>query len=264
MYEFNYQAPTSLADATQAITAAEDGKLLAGGMTLVPTLKQRLARPSDLIDLGRIADLKHIKVDGGTVTIGAMATHAEVGASEAVTKAIPGLAWLAANIGDPAVRHRGTLGGSISNNDPAADYPAALLALGATIYTTKRQLSAAEFFVGMFETALELDEIVTAVSFPVPEKSAYQKFRNPASRYAVVGVFVAKTAAGVRVAVTGAGPSVFRVTEFEAALDKSFAASALDGLLIDAGELNADIHASADYRAHLVTVFAKRAVAEIS
>jgi len=264
MYEFNYQAPTSLADATQAIAAAEDGKLLAGGMTLVPTLKQRLARPSDLIDLGKIADLNNIRVDGGTVTIGAMATHAEVGASDAVLKAIPGLAWLAGNIGDPAVRHRGTLGGSISNNDPAADYPAALLALDATIYTTKRQLSAAAFFVGMFETALELDEIVTAVSFPVPEKSAYQKFRNPASRYAVVGVFVAKTSAGVRVAVTGAGPSVFRVSEFEAALDKSFAASALDGLTIDAGELNADIHASAEYRAHLVTVFAKRAVAEIS
>jgi len=264
MYEFNYQAPSSLADATKAIASAEDGKLLAGGMTLVPTLKQRLARPSDLIDLGKIADLKTIKVDAGTVTIGAMATHATVGADAGVKKAIPGLAWLAGNIGDPAVRHRGTLGGSISNNDPAADYPAALLALGATIYTTKRQLSAADFFVGMFETALELDEIVTAVSFPIPEKSAYQKFRNPASRYAVVGVFVAKTSAGVRVAVTGAGPSVFRVPAFEAALDKSFAASALDGLTIDAGDLNADIHASAEYRAHLVTVFTKRAVAEIS
>ncbi|HEV2676946.1 MAG TPA: xanthine dehydrogenase family protein subunit M [Aliidongia sp.] len=263
MYEFNYQAPTSLADATQAIAGAEDGKLLAGGMTLVPTLKQRLARPSDLIDLSRIPDLKGIKVDGGTVTIGAMATHAEVGASEAVKQAIPGLAWLAGNIGDPAVRHRGTLGGSISNNDPAADYPAALLALGATIYTTKRQLSAADFFVGMFETALELDEIVTAVSFPIPEKSGYQKFRNPASRYAVVGVFVAKTGAGVRVAVTGAGPAVFRVPAFEAALDKSFTASALNGLSVPADELNADIHASAEYRAHLVTVFAKRAIEAI-
>jgi carbon-monoxide dehydrogenase medium subunit len=263
MYEFNYQAPTSLADATKAIAAAEDGKLLAGGMTLVPTLKQRLARPSDLIDLGKIADLKSIKVDGSTVTIGAMCTHAAVGADAGVSKAIPGLAWLAANIGDPAVRHRGTLGGSISNNDPAADYPAALLALGATIHTTKRQLSAADFFVGMFETALELDEIVTAVSFPVPEKSGYQKFRNPASRYAVVGVFVAKTSAGVRVAVTGAGPSVFRVPAFEAALDKSFTPSALDGLTIDAGDLNADIHASAEYRAHLVSVFAKRAIAAI-
>jgi carbon-monoxide dehydrogenase medium subunit len=264
MYEFNYQAPESLADAIQAIASAEDGKLLAGGMTLVPTLKQRLARPSDLIDLGKLADLKGIKADGGTVTIGAMATHAEVAASDAVKTAIPGLAWLAGNIGDPAVRHRGTIGGSISNNDPAADYPAALLALGATVYTTKRQLPAAEFFVGMFETALELDEIVTAVSFPIPEKAAYQKFRNPASRYAVVGVFVAKTADGVRVAVTGAGPSVFRAAAFEAALDESFTASALDGLLIDADELNADIHASADYRAHLVTVMAKRAVAELS
>jgi carbon-monoxide dehydrogenase medium subunit len=263
MYEFNYQAPKSLADAAQAIASAEDGKILAGGMTLVPTLKQRLARPSDLIDLGKIPGLKSIKVDGATVTIGAMATHAEVGSSAEVAKAIPGLAWLASNIGDPAVRHRGTIGGSISNNDPAADYPAALLALGATILTTKRQLSAEDFFVGMFETALEPDEIVTAVSFPIPEKSGYQKFRNPASRYAVVGVFVAKTAGGVRVAVTGAGPSVFRVPEFEAALDKSFTAAALDGLKIDAGELNSDIHASADYRAHLVTVFAKRAVAAI-
>ena len=263
MYEFNYQAPKSLADASQAIANAEDGKILAGGMTLVPTLKQRLARPSDLIDLGKIPDIKGIKVDGGTVTIGAMATHAEVGASEAVAKAIPGLAWLAGNIGDPAVRHRGTIGGSISNNDPAADYPAALLALAATVHTTKRQLAAADFFTGMFETALEPDEIVTAVSFPIPEKSGYQKFRNPASRYAVVGVFVAKTAAGVRVAVTGAGPAVFRVPEFEAALDKSFAPAALDGLSIPADDLNADIHASAAYRAHLVVVFAKRAVAAI-
>ncbi|HLZ64924.1 MAG TPA: xanthine dehydrogenase family protein subunit M [Aliidongia sp.] len=260
MYEFNYQAPKSLAEAAQAIAGAEDGKILAGGMTLVPTLKQRLARPSDLIDLGKIAELKGIKADGATVTIGAMATHAEVAASDAVKRAIPGLAWLAGNIGDPAVRHRGTIGGSISNNDPAADYPAALLALGATVHTTKRQLSAAEFFVGMFETALEPDEIVTAVAFPIPEKAAYQKFRNPASRYAVVGVFVAKTAAGTRVAVTGAGPSVFRADEFEAALDKSFTASALDGLKIDAGDLNSDIHASAEYRAHLVTVMAKRAV----
>jgi aerobic carbon-monoxide dehydrogenase medium subunit len=264
MYEFNYLAPKSLADAAQAIAGAEDGKLLAGGMTLVPTLKQRLARPSDLIDLGKIPDLKGIRVDGAAVTIGAMATHAEVGGHEGVRNAIPGLAWLAGNIGDPAVRHRGTLGGSISNNDPAADYPAALLALGATVTTTKRQLAAADFFVGMFETALELDEIVTAVSFPIPEKSAYRKFRNPASRYAVVGVFVAKTAAGARVAVTGAGPSVFRAEAFEAALDRSFTAAALDGLKVDADELNADIHASADYRAHLVTVYAKRAVAELS
>ena len=263
MYEFNYQAPKSLAEATQAIAGAEDGKLLAGGMTLVPTLKQRLARPSDLIDLGRIPDIKGIKLDGSTLTIGAMTTHATVGASDVVQQAIPGLAWLAGNIGDPAVRHRGTLGGSISNNDPAADYPAALLALGATVYTTKRQLAAADFFTGMFETALEPDEIVTAVSFPVAVKSGYQKFRNPASRYAVVGVFVAKTAAGVRVAVTGAGPAVFRVPEFEAALDKSFTPAALDGLSIPADDLNADIHASAEYRAHLVAVFAKRAVAAI-
>jgi carbon-monoxide dehydrogenase medium subunit len=263
MYEFNYQAPKSLSDAISAIASAEDGKILAGGMTLVPTLKQRLARPSDLIDLGKIADLKGIKRDADKITIGAMTTHAEVGASDLVASAIPGLAWLAANIGDPAVRHRGTIGGSISNNDPAADYPAALLALDATVHTSKRTLSAAEFFVGMFETALEPDEIVTAVSFPVPEKSAYQKFRNPASRYAVVGVFVAKTREGVRVAVTGAGPAVFRVAEFEAALDKNFTPAALDGLKVSADDLNSDIHASAEYRAHLVTVFAKRAVQAI-
>jgi carbon-monoxide dehydrogenase medium subunit len=261
MYDFNYQAPKSLAEAVQAIAKAEDGKLVAGGMTLVPTLKQRLAHPSDLIDLAKIPELKGIKRDPTSITIGAMETHAEVAGSELVAAAIPALAALASNIGDPAVRHRGTIGGSIANNDPAADYPAALLALEATVHTTKRQIPAAEFFVDLFETALDPDEIVTAVSFPIPDKAAYQKFPNPASRYAVVGVFVARTKAGTRVAVTGAGPSVFRATEFEAALDRSFAAASLDGLKVEADELNSDIHASAEYRAHLVTVMAKRAVA---
>jgi carbon-monoxide dehydrogenase medium subunit len=264
MYEFEYRSPRSLAEATAAIEAAEDGKLLAGGMTLIPTLKQRLARPSTLVDLGRIGGLAYVRRDGEAVVIGALTTHAAVAASEIVRQAIPGLATLAGGIGDPAVRHRGTIGGSISNNDPAADYPAALVALGARVATTTRQLAAEDFFTGLFETALEPSEIVTGVSFPIPERSAYQKFRNPASRYAVVGVYVAKFGDGVRVAVTGAGPGVFRLPAFEAALQASFRPEAVAGLAVEADGLNADIHASAEYRAHLVTVMAKRAVAEIA
>jgi carbon-monoxide dehydrogenase medium subunit len=263
MYDFTYQAPATLTDALAAIGAAEDGKLMAGGMTLIPTLKQRLAQPSDLIDLGKIAELRGIAVGGGAVTIGAMTTHAEVAFSAEVAAAIPALASLAGHIGDAQVRHRGTIGGSICNNDPAADYPSALVALGATVKTDRRELPAEEFFVGLFETALELDEIVTAVRFPIPEKAAYCKFPNPASRYAVVGVFVAKTTSGIRVAVTGAGASVFRLPEFEQALEKSFSPDAVAGLKVPADDLNADIHASAEYRAHLVTVMAKRAVASI-
>jgi carbon-monoxide dehydrogenase medium subunit len=263
MYDFNYQAPTSLAEALAAILSAEDGKLLAGGMTLIPTLKQRLAQPSDLIDLAKVPDLKGISRDAGSVTIGAMTTHAEVASSADVQAAIPALAALAGHIGDAQVRHRGTLGGSICNNDPAADYPSALVALGAIVKTNSRELPAEEFFTGMFETALEPGEIVTAVTFPIPEKAAYMKFPNPASRYAVVGVFVAKTAAGVRVAVTGAGPAVFRLPGFEQALDDNFAPGSVAGLAVEADELNSDIHASAKYRAHLVTVMAKRAVASL-
>jgi len=259
MYEFSYQAPTSLAAANAAIAAAEDGKLMAGGMTLIPTLKQRLARPSDVIDLSKLTELKSIKRDGNALVIGAMTPHAMVAASDAV-KAIPGLAYLAGVIGDPAVRNRGTLGGSICNNDPAADYPAALVALGATVTTDRRSLPAEEFFTGMFETALELDEIVTSVSFPIPEKSGYAKFRNPASRYAVVGVFVAKTGGTVKVAVTGAGPSVFRAAEMETALAGSFTADAIAGIKMPEAGLNSDIHASSAYRANLITVMAKRAV----
>jgi aerobic carbon-monoxide dehydrogenase medium subunit len=260
MYNFDYQKPRNVADAAKAIGSAEDGKLLAGGMTLIPTLKQRLAKPSDLIDLGSIAELKGIKKDGNAIVVGAMTKHVEVATSDVVKGAIPALAQLAELIGDPQVRNRGTLGGSIANNDPAADYPAAVVALNATVITNKRKIAADEFFKGMFDTALAPDEIITAVSFPIPEKAGYEKFRNPASRYAVVGVFVAKTGSNVRVAVTGAGPVVFRQKDMEAALAKSFAPDAVAAVQQSANGLNTDIHASAEYRAHLVTVMAKRAV----
>ena len=259
MYSFEYQKAGSVADAAKAATG--EAKLVAGGMTLIPTLKLRLAQPSKLVDLGGVKDLVGIKAEGGGVTIGAMTTHAAVANSADVKKAIPALAALAGGIGDPAVRNRGTIGGSVANNDPAADYPAACVALGATIVTSKRKIAAADFFKGLFETALEEGEVITAISFPAPEKANYQKFRNPASRYALVGVFVAKTKGGVRVAVTGAGEGgVFRKKSFEEALAKSFAGSALDGVKVDAKGLNSDIHASADYRAHLIKVMAKRAV----
>ena len=261
MYDFNYHRPSSLADAAKALQGASEGKLVAGGMTLIPTLKQRLAKPSDLVDLAKIGELKGIKKDGNTIVIGAMTKHVEVATSDVVKSAIPGLAALAEHIGDPAVRNRGTIGGSIANNDPAADYPSAVVALGATVITNKRKIAAEDFFKGMFETALDPGEIITAVQFPIPEKAAYSKFPNPASRYAIVGVFVAKTGSGVRVAVTGAGPSVFRQKEMEAALAKSFAPDAVANIKVSHSGLNGDIHASPEYRAHLVTVMAKRAVA---
>ena len=261
MYNFNYHRPSSLADAAKTLQGASEGKLVAGGMTLIPTLKLRLAKPSDLIDLARIPDLKGVKKDGNTVVIGAMTKHVEVATSDVVKGAIPGLAALAEHIGDPAVRNRGTIGGSIANNDPAADYPSAVVALNATVVTNKRKITADDFFKGMFETALEPGEIITAVQFPIPEKAAYSKFPNPASRYAIVGVFVAKTGSGVRVAVTGAGPSVFRQKEMEAALAKSFTSDAVANIKVSPSGLNGDIHASPEYRAHLVTVMAKRAVA---
>lgn len=260
MYDFQYQKAASVADAVKALKGDDEAKIVAGGMTLIPTLKQRLAKPSALVDLSGVKDLQGIKMEGGKLTIGAMTTHATVAASAEVKKAIPALAHLAGHIGDPAVRHRGTLGGSISNNDPAADYPSALVALGATVKTNEREIAADEFFKGMFETALKPGEIVTAVSFPVPEKAAYMKFPNPASRYAMVGVFVAKGPAGVRVAVTGAAPSVFRQKDMEAALGKKWAPDAVEGIKQSASGLNSDIHASSEYRAHLVGVMAKRAV----
>ncbi|MFO1120982.1 MAG: xanthine dehydrogenase family protein subunit M [Hyphomicrobiales bacterium] len=260
MENFNYVRPAKVADAVKAMKKAKDGKYLSGGMTLIPTLKQGLASPTDLVDLGGIKNAG-IKAGAKSVTIGAGTTHAEVAGSKDLKKAIPGLAKLAGGIGDPHVRHRGTIGGSIANNDPAADYPAAALGLGATIHTSDRKIPADKFFTGMFSTALKGSEIVTAVEFPVPKKSGYAKFPNPASLYAMVGVFVAQLADGsVRVAVTGAGPGVFRVPEMEAALAKSFTAKALDGVAVKARGLNSDIHASAEYRAHLITVMAKRAV----
>ena len=225
-------------------------------------MKARLAAPSDVIDLSGIAELKGISVSGDAVTIGAMTRHADVAGSSDVKGAIPALAALAASIGDQAVRNRGTIGGSVANNDPAADYPAALLALGATVKTDKREIAADDFFTGMFDTALNDGEIVTSVSFPVPEKAAYVKFPNPASRYAMVGVFVAKTAGGVRVAVTGAGSGgVFRVPEYESALASNFSPDAIADGVVPAGNLNSDLHADAEYRAHLIGVMARRAVA---
>ena len=261
MYNFQYQRVASVDAALQAMASAEDGKFVSGGHTLIPTMKLRLASPSDLIDISGIAELHGIERASDAVTIGATTRHVEVETSSEVREAIPALAALAGHIGDPQVRNRGTIGGSVANADPAADYPAAVVALGATVNTNARSIAADDFFVDLFETALEENEIVTSVCFPVPERAAYMKFPNPASRYAIVGVMVATTADGVRVAVTGAGPYVFRVTEMESALEASFAPEAVASITIPADGLNSDIHASDEYRAHLVTIMAKRAVA---
>ncbi len=261
MYPFDYHRPDDLAAAERLLADNDEARLLAGGMTLLPTMKQRLAAPSDLVDLAAVGELAGIGAEGSGVTIGAMTSHATVAASERVAATSPALAALAGGIGHAQVRHRGTLGGSIANNDPAADYPAALLGLGATVRTQRREIAADAFFTGMFETALEDGEIITAVHFPAPRRAAYAKFPNPASKYAVAGVFVADTGDGVRVAVTGAAACVFRATAMEAALAKSFSAAALDDVAVDHSEFNADLHASAEYRGQLVRVMAKRAVA---
>ncbi len=260
MYDFAYHRPKTLAEATASLKGKPEARAMSGGMTLIPTLKQRLAKPSDVVDLNGIKDLAGIKVDGSGVTIGGMTRHADVASSADVKKAIPALAYLAGHIGDPQVRNRGTLGGSVANNDPAADYPAAVLGLGATITTNSRTIAADDFFKGLFETALEDGELVTSITFPKADKTGYMKFPNPASRYAMVGVFVAKTGNTVRVAVTGAGPCVFRVKAMEDALAKNFSAAAIKDIKIPADGLNSDIHASAEYRAHLVGVMARRAV----
>ncbi|HSP24593.1 MAG TPA: xanthine dehydrogenase family protein subunit M [Saliniramus sp.] len=261
MYAFEYHRPANVRQAAALLQKSEDAKLVAGGHTLLPTMKQRLAAPSSLIDLNGMSELKGIEKKGRAVVIGAMMTHAEVADSEVVKEAIPALAELAALIGDPAVRHRGTIGGSVANNDPSADYPAACLALGATIITNKRKIMADDFFKGMFETALDEGEIITKVSFPLPNKAAYTKFRNPASRYALAAVFVSKRGSEIRVAVTGAGADgVFRWREAEEALGKRFSAKSLDGMSASVGMMNGDIHADAEYRAHLVGVMARRAV----
>jgi len=261
MHSFDYLHPSNVGGAVADLARHPDSKILAGGMTLLPTMKARLAAPSAIIDLKNVKELVGIAREGETLTIGAMTRHADVAHSPVVHAAIPALAHLAGGIGDPAVRNRGTIGGSLANNDPAADYPAAALALDATFITNKRHIAAGDYFKGMFDTALGADEVLTHVRFAIPEKAAYAKFPNPASRYALVGVFVAKGKGGVRVAVTGAGSGgVFRVKAFEDALGATFSAAALEGKSVAASGLNSDIHADADYRAHLIGVMAKRAV----
>jgi aerobic carbon-monoxide dehydrogenase medium subunit len=266
MYETHYHRAKDVGDAAKLFSGAADGRYLAGGQTLIPTMKQRLAAPSDLIAIAHLADLKGISVGREMVTIGAGVTHAEVATSDEVRRAIPALSDLAGRIGDPAVRHRGTLGGSLANNDPAADYPAGVLALGATIHTDKRTLAADDFFTGLFTTALEDGEIITKVAFPVPEKAAYMKFANPASRYAMAGVLVARMKDGsVRVGVTGAGQGgVFRATDMEEALASSWSPDALNDIVVDPATMLSDLHGSAEYRANLVKVMAKRAVQAIA
>jgi carbon-monoxide dehydrogenase medium subunit len=262
MYAFTYHRPGTVRQAANLLGKQEEAKLLAGGHTLVPTMKLRLAGPKHLVDLGKVEGLTGIELKGRSLVIGAMTPHVEVATSAVVKENIPALADLAGRIGDPAVRHRGTIGGSVANNDPNADYPAGVLGLGATIITNKRRIAADEFFKGLFDTALEPDEIITKVQFPKPNKAAYQKFPNPASRFALVGVFVSKRGSDIRVAVTGAGSSgVFRVTSFEEALKKRFGAKSLEGLTVPADGMASDIHGSAEYRAHLIGVLARRAVA---
>ncbi len=264
MYDFQYTKVQSIDDAVHHMQQDEEAVLLAGGMTLLPALKQRLAQPTQLLDLSGIENFSSISVDGDAIRIAALTTHAGVAGSPLVQVHIPALAALANSIGDPQVRNRGTLGGSIANADPAADYPAALVALDATVITTKQTIAAEDFFVDLFETVLESDEIITAVSFPKPRRAAYAKFANPASRYAVVGVFVAESDAGCRVAVTGAQGSVFRWQEAEAALSSEFDAKSIESLTLPTDDMNEDLHATADYRAHLVVVMACQAVREIT
>lgn len=261
MNNFEFHRPTTVADATRAITATVDGRYLAGGQSLLPAMKMGLSAPSDLVELARIPQLKGIRIESGALVIGAGTSHAAVAASTTVHETIPALAALASLIGDPAVRSAGTLGGSIALNDPAGCYPAGVLGLGATVRTDRRTVAADDFFLGMHETALEPGELIVEVSFPIPAKANWQKFRQPASRFSLVGVFVSSGPAGVRVAVTGAASCVFRVPRFEHALLSGWSTTSLDGLRVDAEPLNTDLHASADFRAHLVGVLARRGVA---
>ncbi|WP_412064174.1 FAD binding domain-containing protein [Rhizobium sp. SYY.PMSO] len=262
MYATNYHRASSVDEAVKLLSDTDEGKYVAGGMTLIATMKQRLASPSDLVDLRHIPALKGIRVDGRRVTIGAATTHAEVASSTAIRSVCPALCELAGMIGDPHVRHMGTIGGSIANNDPAADYPSAMLALNATIVTDRRQIVADDFFRRLFETALQGAELITSIAFDAPERAGYAKFPNPASRYAMTGVFVAKGAGGVRVAVTGAGADgVFRQGDLEQALAANWLPEAVAGVTVDPGSLLSDLHATAEYRANLIKVMAKRAVA---
>jgi carbon-monoxide dehydrogenase medium subunit len=263
MYDFTYHRPTSVRQAANLLAKNPEAKLLAGGHSLIPVMKQRLAQPSALIDLNQVEGLAGVELKGRSVSIGALTRHTDVANSPVLQQALPGLAEVPGSIGDPQVRNRGTIGGSIANNDPNADYPAACLGLGATIITNKRRIAADDFFTGMFSTALEENEIIVRVSFPVAKKAAYMKFKHPASGFALVGVFVSKRGPDIRVAVTGAGSNgVFRVKSFEEALKKRFAAKSLEGMSIPATGMNSDIHASPEYRAHLVGVMARRAVAK--
>jgi carbon-monoxide dehydrogenase medium subunit len=263
MYPLTYLRPDSVAQAASFLLAHEEAKPLAGGMTLIPTLKQRLAAPSHLVDLSRLPELRRLARSGDVLHIGAATTHRDVSQSPVVAQAIPALAELAGLIADPQVRARGTMGGSLANNDPAADYPAAMLALAGTVVTNTRRIAADAFFTGMFETALQRGELVVALEYPIPAQACYVKYRHPASGYAVVGVFIARQAGGIRVAVTGAGPCVFRWSEAEAALNRNLSASALDGLLPDASVLLGDVHTSPRRRAHLVGVMARRALNQL-
>jgi carbon-monoxide dehydrogenase medium subunit len=261
MYPFTYQRPTTVKDAVALLAKNNEAKVLAGGHSLIPVMKLRLASPNMLIDLSRIGEISGIRIDGGTVTIGAMTTHDAVANSTELRAVMPALADVPASIGDPHVRLTGTIGGSVANNDPNADYPAACLGLGATIVTSKRRIGADDYFKGMFETALEPDEIITAVSFPVTKTANYQKFKHPASGFALIGVFVAKIGGAVRVAVTGAGANgVFRMKSFEDALARDFSPKAIESIKVPQDGLNSDIHAGADYRAHMIGVLARRAV----
>jgi carbon-monoxide dehydrogenase medium subunit len=260
MYGFDYQRPSSR-DAAKSAASGADARYLAGGQSLIQAMRLRLSQSERLVDLGGIADLKTIKVDGNGVTIGAMATHASVAANADVRKAIPALAELAGGIGDPMVRNMGTIGGSIANADPAACYPAGVLGLNATIHTDRRTIAADSFFTGLYETALQPGELITAVSFPTAQKAAYVKFKQPASRFALIGVCVAQTGGGVRVAVTGAKSHVFRAAPIEAALAKSFTPEAAKAVKMPTAEINADLHGSAEYRAAMISVIASRAVA---
>jgi len=264
MHTFSYVKAKSLKEAGDMLAAHADAKLLAGGMTLIPTLKARLAQPSHLIDIGGLAELTGIEAKDGKLTIGAATKHVEVAKSAVVKKAIPALAYLASQIGDPQVRNRGTIGGSLANNDPAADYPSAALSLNATIVTSKRQIAADDFFHGMFTTALDASEMIVKIVFPIPAKAAYEKFPHPASGYAMAGSFVSQSGKEVRVAITGAGPGVFRWKDAEAALGKKLNAGAIDALAVDATDLNEDMHGTKEYRANLAKVMTKRAVAKIS
>jgi carbon-monoxide dehydrogenase medium subunit len=260
MKDFEFHRPASIKDAVGLLRDREGAKFLAGGQSLLPVLKLELAEPSDLVSLAQLKDLRDIRVDGGKLAIGALVTHDQVHRSPEVQKAIPALANLAGGIGDAQVRNRGTLGGSVAHADPAADYPAALVGLGATVVTDRRQIAADDFFTGLFATALAHDELITAVQFPIPKRAAYAKFAHRASKYALVGVFVVETTTGIRVAVTGAAPKVFRLTSYEAALGKSMTPGALDGITVPSNDFNSDGEASAEYRAHLIGVMTRRAI----